>query len=196
MKRLALRALGGLALLTVSGVLAGCRDLPDAKAERLVRAYNDRLVEAYRTADPMRMEGVAGPEEARKLTGLIGVKADMGIFLDASLVTFERLGTERPAAGEVHLLSEESWAYADRRIGNGETVGQPSRDSYRMRYVLRKLAGTWKVASVKFETPAVVGRQEAPVSAPATVFHGATSAPGESGTGGESPGGRGKKERQ
>lgn len=171
------RVLALLPALLLSAALGGCRDLPDDGAVRLVRAYNDRLVEAYRTADPMKVEPVAGPAEAKKLTGLIGAKADMGIFLDARLTEFRALGIERPSARRVIVRAEESWEYADRRIGGGEPVGQPSRDSYRMLYVLEKFGGAWKVESVSFEAPPVVGRTAPPVSAPAAAFHGAMVEP-------------------
>lgn len=151
----------GVALLG-AGLASGCGrggSLSAERAERLVRAYNQRLIEAYRSSDPELLEGVAGPSECRKILGLIGVKSDQGISLDATLLSLAVRGVERRAAGTVVVTTEEAWRYADRRIGSGETVGEPSADHYRMAYHLERLkAGTWVVGQVRFASPPLVGR--------------------------------------
>ncbi len=162
------------ARLLLTGTLtatAACSGLSDRKAEALVRRYNDRLVEAYRTADVEVLEGLVGDQEGKKLTGLIGVKRDMGITLDAELLTFEVLAVERKRES-VDVLTDERWFYRDRRIGTGETVGQESADRYSLRYVLRKVKGTWVVEAVRFEGPPQVGRTDAPNRAAPQALHG------------------------
>ncbi|MGC4116856.1 MAG: hypothetical protein QM765_20300 [Myxococcales bacterium] len=165
-------------VLTASG--AGCtRGLSDGDAQRLVRSYNDKLIEAYRTGDEKVVDPLVGDEEGKKLLGLIGVKLDMGLTLDASLVELKWRGVERPTEGEAHVLTEERWHYRDRRIGSGETVGQESDDHYAMRYVLKKVSSRWVVSAVSFEQPPSVGRPTAPNTAAPAVFHGMPPATGE-----------------
>lgn len=162
------------ALLLATLALGGCRGLPDEQAEALVRRYDAKLIEAYRLGDERIVEGLVGDEEAKKILGLIGVKSDMGITLDATLTELRFAGVERPRGGDVHVLTEERWHYRDRRIGSGETVGQESDDHYFMRYVLRKQKESWVVASVSFEREPEVGRTVVPNRAAAEVFHGST----------------------
>ena len=165
-----------LALTLLAVALAtGCTNLSDHEAELVVRTYNERLIEAYQLADAEIMEGIVGDEEARKLTGLIGVKLDAGISLDSSLDEFKVLGVEREDKF-INVLTEERWSYRDRRIGTGETVGQPSEDHYLMRYVLNKVDDKWLVVAVKFEEPPVVGRAQAPGAGSAAVYHGLNAA--------------------
>jgi hypothetical protein len=164
--------LAGAALLS-AGLAAGCGSadrLSDERAERLVRAYNQRLADAYRTSDPELLEGVAGPAECRKVLGLIGVKSDQGISLDATLLSLALLSVAPGGEGTVVVTTEETWRYADRRIGTGDVVGEPSEDHYRISYRLDRLkAGGWVVGEVRFATPPVVGRAAAlnrvPISA-------------------------------
>ena len=153
-----------------------CADLTDREAELVVRTYNERLIEAYQLADAEIMEGIVGDEEARKLTGLIGVKIDGGISLDSKLDEFKVLDVKRDDIF-VNVLTEERWSYRDRRIGTGETVGLPSKDHYFMRYVLNKADDSWLVVAVKFEQPPVVGRAQAPVSGSVSEFHGVATVP-------------------
>ncbi len=136
---------------------AGCRGLSDEGAVRLVRAYDDKLVEAYRTSDEQLMEGLVGPEEGKKLLGLIGVKYDMGFTLDAQLLEFKPLGVRRQEDW-VEVRTEERWRYRDRKIGSGETVGGESRDHYFLTYVLKQEKGRWVVWQVRFDQPPEVGR--------------------------------------
>lgn len=151
--------------------LLGCRDLPDADAVKLVEAYNARVAEAYRAGDAALVEPVAGPEEAKKIAGLVGVKLDMGITLDARLAAFRVLSVEHDAAG-VRVRTEERWEYRDRRIGSGEQVGEPSTDHYVMRYHLRKEAGRWVVARIEWDQPPVVGRVPGPARIEVGSAHG------------------------
>ena len=44
------------------------------------------------------VEPFVGPQELRKLTGLIGVKVDQGITLDSELLRFEVLSVTRRSA--------------------------------------------------------------------------------------------------
>lgn len=147
----------------------GGRD--DARAGALVRAYNDRVVLAYRAADPQLVEEVAGPEEAKRLTGLIGVKLDQGLTLDAILLELEVRGVAR-RDGEVLVSTRERWAWTERRVGSGDAVGAPSEDRYELRYRLGRAGGRWKVLGVEFAAPPQVGRARAHAGAPARVVHG------------------------
>ena len=157
---------------TILLLVVGCTDFSERDAESLVRSYNERLMEAYRAGDAEIMEGLVGDAEAKKLTGLIGVKLDMGITLDAELQEFLVLGVERKN-DSIDILTQERWYYRDRRVGSGEPVGPDSTDDYHLRYVLRKLNDTaWVVDAVHFESPPQVGREQVLNQAPAPIFHG------------------------
>lgn len=151
---------------------AACRDLSDDRAEALVKLYDEKLIEAYRLGDERIVDALVGDEEGKKLTGLIGVKTDMGINLDSALTQFRVTGIARPRNGDVEVITEERWHYRDRRIGSGETVGQESDDHYFMRYTLTRRNDSWVVARVAFERPPTVGRTTALVQASPEVFHG------------------------
>jgi hypothetical protein len=151
--------------------LAACRELPDADAVKLVEAYNARVIEAFRAGDAALVEPVAGPEEAKKITGLVGVKLDLGITLDAKLTALHVLGVER-SGGEVQVSTDETWAYRDRRIGTGEQVGEASTDHYVMRYHLQKLQGRWVVARIEWTEPPQVGRARAETRIDVDAAHG------------------------
>jgi len=103
------------------------------------------------------VEAVAGPADRRRLAGLIGVKLDQGITLDAELTCFSPLRVAR-AKDEIVVFAEERWYYRDRRIGTGEQVGDDSSEHYSMRYHLRRLEGRWLVDDVAFEREPEVGR--------------------------------------
>ena len=161
-------------LLTFAGacmvVSVSCRHPSDAEAVRLVQKYNEKLIEAYRTSDEQIMEGFVGDEEAKKLTGLIGVKYDMGLTMDSRLLEFKVLGMER-AKDWVDVHTEERWHYCDRKIGTGAVVGMDSTDHYFIHYTLQKERNRWVVWSVRFDKDPEVGRASAPNQAPAPVFH-------------------------
>lgn len=151
----------GLAILAVLGgavwLWLGQDTLSDARALDLVREYNRRVIAAYRQADPIRVEGVTGPAEAKKLTGLIGAKADAGLTLDAELLDLQVTATHRDQTG-VQVDTAERWRYVDRRIGDGGVEGVPSQDRYTVRYFLARIGERWVVDHIAFLDPPVVGR--------------------------------------
>lgn len=156
--------------------LLGCRDPSDRDAARLVESYDARVVEAFRASDPRVLEPVAGAAEARRLAALIGVKADAGITLDASLLGLEVLGVER-RGGQVVVHTEERWHYRDRRIGSGEQVGQEARDHYFVAYHLGKVGGRWVVDRIAFDRPPEVGRAGGAAAGPGALHGVHTVAP-------------------
>lgn len=157
-------------MLAVLTGLAGCHRLSDEAAIEVVRSYDRALIEAYRTADPRRIEGVAGEAERRRLTSLIGVKGDMGITLDAQLLDLAPVEVHRDG-DDVFVVTRERWYYADRRIGTGEQVGPDSTDRYVMRYRLRRAKGPWVVEGVAWQEPPQVGRKET-LGADVKIMHG------------------------
>lgn len=152
-------------------VTAACNGLSDGDAVRAVEEYNDVVTRAYRGGDVRGLESVAGPAEVKKLGGLIGVKLDMGYTLDAQLLGMKVLGVERRGK-DVIVTTAEEWHYADRRIGSGVRLGEESRDSYRMRYVLRRSVSRWVVDEIEYAAQPKIGRKETPLQAPSSVLHG------------------------
>jgi hypothetical protein len=150
---------------------AACQRVSDADAEKLVRTYLTRLVEAYRASDADLAAPVVSEREATKLTGLIGVKRDANLTLDAELleIVFDRV--ERKAH-EVRVETRERWRYRDRQIGTGKQVGEESFDSYRMRYHLVREKERWVVDTLEFVEPPHIGRKSAPVAVDPRVLHG------------------------
>ncbi|MBI5607619.1 MAG: hypothetical protein HY902_01915 [Deltaproteobacteria bacterium] len=157
--------LGSIAVLAAAAAVGWLwldRDsLSDQRAEDLVREYNRRVIAAYRQADPIRVEGVTGPAEAKKLAGLIGAKADAGLTLDAELLDLQVTATHRDEPG-VQVDTAERWRYVDRRIGDGSVQGAPSQDRYTMRYFLVRSGERWVVDHIAFVDPPVVGRAAEP----------------------------------
>lgn len=130
-----------------------CGGMADQGAESLVRRYNERIASAYRTGDPRLVEGVAGPEEAAKLTGLIGVKLDRGVVLDSELLDLKVTRVARPSRERVIVETRERWRYTDREITTGRPVGSEVTDRYAVRYVLESREDTWVVNRVEFIEP-------------------------------------------
>lgn len=162
------------ALLLAAGLCApSCRrpELPDEKAVELVRAYNDRVIAAYRHADARLVEGFAGPDEAKKILGLVGVKADQGLFMEATILEFRSHGVKQ-ADGKVVVETREKWYYRDRRMKTGAQEGQDSTDTYHLRYTLGKPEGKWVVEQVDFASPPQVGRTEVLTTGDAETMHG------------------------
>jgi len=165
------RTAGWLLLGACLGSTSGCDRVSPAQARQLVERYNQVVSEAYRRGDIRLVDPVVGPNEGKKLTGLIGVRLDMGITLDAKLLSLEITGIE-PGKDALRVRTKERWSYRDLKIGTGAQVGEASQDSYEMLYVFTNLNKTWLMDEIQFATPPQVGRKETPWVADRATMHG------------------------
>ncbi len=151
--------------------LLGCQRFGEKDAVALVMRYNAQNCQAYRTGDARLTEETTGLEEGKRLLGLIGVRLDSGLVLDAELKEFEVLRAEGDESGW-EVDTREKWHWAERRIGSGAQVGADSDDSYLMRYRLGRENGRWVVLRTQFVEAPQVGRKDSLWTAPARDMHG------------------------
>ncbi len=155
-----MRALSRVVAAAALAACAGCKPGVEGQATGLVERYNAALIEAYRSGDPRLVEGLVSDAEAKKVTGLIGVKYDSGITLDAQLQQFEVTAVEKRSGG-VEVRTREHWHYVDRRIGTGVQVGPASDDRYEVAYHLWLANERWVVGELEFTAEPQVGRRQA-----------------------------------
>jgi hypothetical protein len=143
----------------------------DEESRALVKAYLEKLVQAYRASDEELVDRLVTENEARKLIGLIGVKRDVGVVLDAELLELAFLRVER-RDGAAYVDTRERWHYRDRAIGSGAQVGDESTDEYQVRYRLVRDRGALKVDQLEFVAEPKVGRKPAPIRLDQRTAHG------------------------
>lgn len=153
--------------------LGACRPSgpSDEESRALVKAYLEKLVQAYRASDEELVDRLVTENEARKLVGLIGVKRDTGVVLDAELLELAFVRIER-RDGAAYVDTRERWHYRDRAIGSGAQVGDESTDEYQVRYRLVRDGGALKVDQLEFVGEPKVGRRPAPIVLDQRTAHG------------------------
>lgn len=156
-RRGAVRRAPGIALLALA--LAGCGRAGLGEARQLVERYNKVVAEAYRRGDVKLIDPVVGPNDGRRITGLIGVRSDLGLTMDSELLSLEVTGVEK-AKDVMRVQTREQWRYRDLRIGTGEQVGQVSTDNYEMAYCFIRTNQQWLVDEIIFTSTPQVGRKQ------------------------------------
>ncbi|MBI4911528.1 MAG: hypothetical protein HY823_02220 [Acidobacteria bacterium] len=161
-----------LLLLSLLMALA-CGQVSKEQARRLVARYNEVVCEAYRKNDINLIDPVVGlnTPDGKRLLGLIGVRIDMGLFMDARLEGLEVLSVEE-SRDQLKVFTRERWRYRDLVSATGQQVGEASEDRYEMVYFFRKEKGAWMVEETKFAAPPQVGRKAVPWSMDAREAHG------------------------
>ena len=160
--------------------LTSCQRVSDDKARELVERYNRVVSEAHRRSDVKLIDTVVGPNsrDGKNLTGLIGVRLDMGLTLDAHLLALEITGVER-SKDDLRVRTKERWRYRDLKIGTGEQVGEESFDSYEMLYVFQKINKKWLLDETRFTSPPQVGRKTTTDGGDSRALHGVAAPPAE-----------------
>jgi hypothetical protein len=153
-------ACSGMLLMLVL-LLSSCGRPSQEQARKLVENYNTVVSEAYRRGDVRLIDPVVGPNEGKKLTGLIGVRLDMGLSLDSELLSLDV--TDVVAEKTVlRIRTRERWHYRDRKIGTGAQVGEESIDSYEMVYLFTNMNSAWMMDELTFAVPPRVERKTTP----------------------------------
>lgn len=178
-----MRTFLALAFLALPLPLAiGCARVSSSEARMLVARYNQVVSEAYRKNDVRLIDEVVGPDapDGKRLLGLIGVRMDMGLILDARLEALEVTGVEQ-LKDELQVRTREQWRYRDVSAATGRQVGEASVDHYEMRYRFSYHKGTWLVEETTFTAPPQVGRKEVPWNIDAKDAHSMMSPPAKEG---------------
>lgn len=176
-----------LFLVAILAVVASCGRGSKQEAEQAVRTYIARLIDAYRTSDESLVDPLVSDQQGMKLLGLIGVKRDAGVVLDAKLLEIQFVRTAREG-GRWVVETKERWYYRDRRIGSGAQVGPDSTDSYTMRYSFSRKDGKYILEDLSFAEKPQVGRTSAPVPTGVRALHGLPpKEPGAQGSPGRPP---------
>jgi len=172
------------ALVAAAILVAACSDdRGKAEAEQAVRTYIARVIDAYRTSDASLVDPLVNDQQGMKLLGLIGVKRDAGVVLDARLLEIAFTRVERDKEQWV-VETKERWYYKDRKIGSGVQAGEDSTDAYAMRYRFSRKEGRLILEDLEFIGAPQVGRKVAPLPVDSRVLHGLP--PLEEGAGPES----------
>lgn len=190
-RRLAIVLAVAVGLPTVAAVLlvqwsGSGRAMSKEAAGRLVKQFNTVVSEAYRRCDVTLIDSVVGLNtvEGKRLTGLIGVRVDMGISLDAQMLELEIVSVEMES-DVLSVKTKERWHYRDLRIGTGDQVGEDSTDQYEMLYLFNKEKDKWMVSETKFVVEPQVGRKAMPWEAPQQLLH--PMGPAQAAPGGKQP---------
>ena len=162
----------GLSLLLYFIVPRIHSEMAAHEAQRLVEHFNTVVCEAYRRCDITIIDSVVrmNTAEGKHLTGLIGVRQDMGITLDAQLLCMQIMDVKE-VQGHLFVQTQEQWKYRDRKIGSGEQVGEDSVDLYDLLYTFEKMNGRWMVVETHFITPPQIGRKSTPWIMDSTTGH-------------------------
>lgn len=162
--------------LALLAALGGCGRGTETEAKAAVHEYLAKMILAYRAGDEQVVDPLVTERLGRKLTGLIGVKSDVDLVLDAKLLELEFVAVRRE--GEVVVVdTRERWHYRDLHARTGAQMGEDSTDEYAMRYRLVREGGRWKVDETAFRETPKVGRQTAPLAIDAKKAHGLAPAP-------------------
>lgn len=174
-----IRTLFPLALISLT---LGCTRVSTQEAKALIARYNSVVCEAYRKGDIRLIDSVVGPgaPDGKRLAGLIGVRQDMGLTLDANLESLEVVGVNQ-VEEVLTVRTRETWRYRDLKAGTQLQVGEASVDRYEMLYHLGRHKGAWLVEETRFTSPPQVGRKEVPWTMDARDAHSMAKPPSTDG---------------
>jgi hypothetical protein len=114
-------------------------------AERVVRAYDEAVSEAYRMSDASRLSQVAGEGEVGRVQVLIDLKRSSALVLESRIESLTV--TDVRAAGPDGLVvkTRERWRYHDRPTRPAQPPGPVFVAEMEMEWELARVRGTWRV---------------------------------------------------
>jgi hypothetical protein len=116
---------------------------------KIVRAYNDAVILAYRTGDTSKLPNVAGEREAQVIGVLIATKRGAGLVLESTLERVEVVRAEKTGPHAQLIETKEQWKYYDRPLKPGGKPGQTIQAAMKLQYECERVKNVWKVMKVK-----------------------------------------------
>lgn len=153
-----------ICFLLVSIFVAGCGGGEKDQLTQAVISYNAALSESYGSGDLGRVIPLTTPEQAALLDDRFRDFAGNGIRLSATLRSIHFSEIKEISAGEMEVVTDESWDFTYVTLQTGETISALS-PQYRGRYALARVEGKWLVARVDVE-PMEISEEKSASSAP------------------------------
>jgi len=114
-------------------------------AERVVRAYDEALAEAYRMSDASRLSQVAGEREVGRVQVLIDLKRSSSLVLEPRLESLTLTAVRAVGPDGLVVKTRERWRYHDRPTRPGRPPGAVFVAEMEMEWELARARGTWRV---------------------------------------------------
>lgn len=167
----------GLLFFVVALVVAGVvliqqpeprRPDPTTDIERVIRRYNDLLVQGYRSLNMTQMNEVATKLQAEDEYIHMSSMAEGGVRLDPELTKFEFLSASIESTTAV-AETRETWDYRHYSRESGDLVLEQEDLVYHLAWDLEKQSdGSWLVSDVRAISATATADPSAPGTLPPT----------------------------
>lgn len=137
------------ALPAALALLAGCSGGDHRAAERVVRAYNQAAISAYRARDLSGLEQTATRAESTRVVVLVDMKKAEQKVLESELLRLEMTSVARAGEHRLVATTAERWRYYDRPLRPGAPPGTISVVDLTLSYELLEESGAWRVDRVR-----------------------------------------------
>jgi hypothetical protein len=134
-----------LSAILAGCVISGCGTDLSREGERVVRAYCEAVVDAYRTGNADVVRPVATEKEWRKIFALIDLKRAEGMVLESELESLAIEDVAQPSPGLMTVVASERWRYFDRPIEIGQPPGTEFLVEMELLYTFVDVDGAWKM---------------------------------------------------
>jgi hypothetical protein len=114
-------------------------------AERVVRAYDEAVAEAYRVSDASRLREVAGEKEVGRVQVLIDLKRSSALVLESRVESLAVTDVRAVGPAGLVVKTRERWRYHDRPTRPGQPPGPVFVVEMEMEWELVRVRGTWRV---------------------------------------------------
>ena len=140
-----------LLFLLATSILWGCAENSTEAVTAVVRAYNNAVIEAYRTGSAQPLLPYASEKEMNKVQVLVDLKMSNRLVLESELQSLELLSAVREPDDTYTVRTRERWKYFDRPLQVGVPPGPTFVADMFIRYTLRREGDRWKVQKLSAE---------------------------------------------
>jgi hypothetical protein len=135
-------------LAAVLALCSACNMGNGGEIERIIRRYNELLIQGYRTQNMNPLLEVTTHEHALKLYHHMAALGEGQLQMESRLKGIRFLNVERRGSAEAMVETEETWDFTHYRMATREKYAEEKDFIYRMGYVLNRVGGRWVITRV------------------------------------------------